>query len=132
MIPLLVEACPSFSEKWERHKIEYGDEEDFLPYVALGRLSEHLIQLFDRGASSELESVFAVIERLHTEGERYVTEAVTIGLLEGLQNRLGNAGRDPEIVRDYLLPVSAGWWNQLNLFWEGKIKYVGESLNAKD
>ncbi len=131
MLQMLVKACPSFAEKWEEHNIEYADEEDFLPYVALGELADHLIHLHDKGNVDEVESVFAVVERLHIDGEHYVQEAATIGLLESIQNVIGNRNRDPEIFRNYLLPVSAKWWDQLNLFWNGEIKYVGETIDIK-
>lgn len=107
IMPLLVDACPSFAEKWEWHKFEFHDEEDFLPYVALGELGDHLIDLHDQGRQSEIERVFEVVERLHTEGEHYVREAATIGLLESIQNVLGNRERDPELFRQYLMPVTA-------------------------
>jgi hypothetical protein len=29
MLPMLVDACPSFADKWQEHKQEYNDEEDF-------------------------------------------------------------------------------------------------------
>lgn len=32
MLPMLVEACPSFSNEWEEHKRFFNEEENFLPY----------------------------------------------------------------------------------------------------
>lgn len=125
MLPLLVEACPSFSKHWEEHKAEYGDEEDYLPYVALGGFSGHVIALHRNHAIEEFARVFEIVERFHVEGEEYVREAATIGLLESIQNGLDRS--DLEVFKGYLLPVSAKWWDQLNLFWTGKINYVGET-----
>ena len=119
---MLVNACPSFADKWEQHKLEYHDEDAYLPYAALGELGNHLIESHEKGEVKELTDVFAVLERLHVEGDEYVREAATIGLLESL------LGCDPEILK-FLLPESAKWWEQLNLFWNGKISYVGETFN---
>ena len=69
-----------------------------------------------------------VIEELHLDGDAYVREATTIGLLEGIQNVWSNANVDPELFAPYLLPESARWWRSLNDFWAGKSKFVGEGL----
>ena len=126
MLPLLVAACPSFAGKWEEHKAEYFDEEDYLPYVALGALARHLIELHAIGNTSEFEQLFTVVERLHLEGEHYVREAATIGLLEGIQN-IG--GSESDAFYKYLQPMTARWWSELNKFWNGEIKYVGETIS---
>lgn len=123
---MLVEACPSFSEKWEEHKKEYADEENYLPYIALGEFAQHLIELEQENKVSEFEDVFELIEKLHIEGEHYVKEATTIGLLEGLQNILGS---DAVKFVKYLKPETLKWWNELNKFWNGEIQYVGETIN---
>lgn len=68
------------------------------------------------------------IERLHVEGDKIVQEAATIGLLEGIQNVWGNSKLDPEQFATYLLPESRKWWEQLKLFWAGKIPYVGATI----
>jgi hypothetical protein len=72
--------------------------------------------------------VARVIERLHVEGDPYVREAATIGLLEGIQNVWGNNGVDPELFFPFLLPESVRWWKSLNKFWNGESKHVGEGL----
>ncbi len=79
----------------------------------------------------ELPAVFAVIERLHLEGTPYVREAATIGLLEGIQNNASHCGLDLAKLTSYLRPESAYWWQQLNDFWEGKIRVVGEGPRRK-
>ncbi len=128
MLPMLVEACPSFADKWQEHMEEYHDEDNFLPYIALGAFARHLIGLYRENKTSEFEKVFQVVEKLHIEGEHYVREAATIGLLEGIQNIAGNTNLDPEIFYNYLEPVSSKWWNELNKFWNGDIKYVGQTF----
>ena len=128
MLPMLVEACPSFANKWEEHKREYHDEENFLPYIALGELARHLIELEKQNQTIEFENVFETVETLHLDGEHYVKEAATIGLLESMQNNLRDAA---EKFVKYLKPESLKWWNELNKFWNDEIRFVGQTLNGK-
>lgn len=125
MLPMLVEACPSFAEKLREHR-EFFEEE--INYAELGEFAHHLIDLYKQNQTDEFAKIFDVIERFHIEGDDYVKEAATIGLLEGLQNISGNKGLNPEEFFKYLNPVSAKWWNQLNKFWNGEIKFVGQTL----
>lgn len=119
-MPLLLNACPSFSEKWRRHLGSCGDEQIF--YVDLGVFADHIIDLYEQRKTQEFPAVFDSIERLHLEGDDYVGEAATIGLLEGIQNTAGARGIDPEVFAPYLKPESAKWWKKLNDFWNGNIR----------
>lgn len=119
IMPLLREACPSCRGPF--------DDADLL-YVELGNFARHLLKLHLEERSEEFEAVARVIERLHIEGDAYVREAATIGLLEAVQNAWANQGTDPEVFGQHLLPESRKWWQSLNDFWDGKIKFVGEGL----
>ena len=96
----------------------YGEEE--LLYIDLGEFADHLIDLYNQAQTQEFPAVFSTVEELHTEGDEYVKEAATIGLLEGIQNIAGNRGLDAEVFVQYLKPESAKWWKNLNDFWDGK------------
>lgn len=128
-MPLLLESCASFSEKWEEHRALYNDED--LLYVDLGEFARHLVELQRAQQIEEFPAVFNVIERLHLEGDRYVKEAATIGALEGIQNVAGNTGVDPEEFLQYLHPESSKWWRQLNDFWNAKIPFVGATIDEE-
>ena len=121
MLPMLVKSCPSFAGKWREHQQKYRDEENYLSYVALGEFARHLINLNKQNQTTEFENVFETVENLHLDGEHYVKEAATIGLLEALQNNLKD---DAEKFVKYLKPESLKWWN-------GEIKFVGQTLNGK-
>lgn len=130
VMPLLINACPSFSGKWEIYKQEWYDEgEEFLLYCDSGEFARHLIELFRQSSTKEFEKVFEVIEKLHVEGDDYVKEAATIGFLESIQNIAGNNDLDPEVFYKFLKPESSKWWHELNKFWNAEIKYVGETIN---
>ena len=126
-MPLLLEACPSFTDKWKEHRAYWREEESL--YLGLGEFARHLVELHSGGQINEFPAVFDVVERLHLEGDDFVKEAATIGLLEGIQNLAGGQGIDPEGFVRYLRPLSAKWWGELNDFWGGKIPYVGASVN---
>jgi hypothetical protein len=119
VIPLLMEACPSYRP--------VPEDEDLL-YVILGNFARHLLELQRENHTEEFPAIARVIERLHIEGDKFVREAATIGLLEGIQSVWSHTEIDPELFRPYLLPVSTKWWQSLNDFWSDKSKFVGEGL----
>lgn len=120
MMGVLHEACPAFAPRWEAFQEEWRAEADDLPlYLVLADFVRHLIGLVEQCQTAGLPAVFAAVERLHVEGDHYVREAATVGLLENLQNlNLHTGGTDPEQFRQYLGPVSARWWDKLSRFWE--------------
>jgi hypothetical protein len=119
MMGVLLNACPSFEVRWQEFQEEWRDEEIELPlYLVLSDFARHLIEMVERGETVGFPAVFAAVERLPIEGEHYVQEAATVGLLEDLQNlNLHQNGTDPEQFRPYLGPVSARWWDKLYRFW---------------
>jgi hypothetical protein len=124
-MPLLLKACPSFESYWLEYLNEsYGPDDEQLLYVDLGEFSHHLLRLYKQKNISEFTEVFKVVELLHTDGDDYVKEAATIGLLESIQNVFGNNQIDPEVFTQYLEPVSLYWWRRLNDFWNGISKHV--------
>jgi len=128
---LLLAACPSFERRWNEY-LSSDTYEAGLLYIDLGELVHHLVDLMQRGQTSELAALFAVVERLHVEGEPFVREAATIGFLETLQNFAGNNGVDCERFEPYLLRESAKWWGELNRFWAGESPYVGAGLKKPE
>ena len=117
-MPLMLAACPSFEAKW-RDFLEYWRHDADPPlYLALSDLARHLIDMLERQDVASFPQVFAVVERWHVEGNSYVAEAATVGLLEDLQNTNLHRATEPEQFRPYLLPESARWWDKLHGFWE--------------
>jgi hypothetical protein len=115
MMNALVAACPTFEPGWRAFLAEWQDEPVELPlYVALGDFARHLISMLERDETSAFPEVFQVIETLHIDGDSYVKEAATIGILESLQN-----ANEPDRFRHYLGPESQKWWVKLNRFWDG-------------
>jgi hypothetical protein len=123
-MPLLLAACPSFAEAWEEHRRWWGDEEAGL-YNDLAQLAHHLVRLIGEKRTRELPELFRLVERLVVDGDDYVQEAATIGLLEDIQTLAGHARAvnpeaGPEAFVPYLGAESRVWWDRLNRFWAGE------------
>ena len=118
-MPLLLNDCHSFSEKWRKHLASNGDDQ--LLYMDLGAFADHIVDLHQQNQTQEFPTVFDSIERLHIEGDDQVRDGAILGLLEGIQNTAGNRGVDPEVFAPYLKPESAKWWKKLNDFWNGDV-----------
>jgi hypothetical protein len=123
IMPLLLEACPTFSDKWQAHRKDWGEDEPLL-YVDLGELARHLVSLVQEKTTNELAHVFAVVEHLLHEGDHDVQQAVTVGLLEALQNIAGHAEIDLALFLPFLWPETAYWWQRVQDFWNGEVPYI--------
>lgn len=116
MEPML-DACPSFRPAWAEFVQEWSSGEDQPLYVALGSLASHLIALLAARDTTTLSSVFTVVERWHLEGDAYVREAATVGLLEDLQNEGLHTSTTPKDFEAFLHPESLKWWGKVDRFW---------------
>ena len=119
MMGPILQASPSFHPVWNEFVAEYENEGGELPlYIVLGDLARYIALLESRGTEDELQEIFAAIERWHTEGDQYVKEAATIGLLEDLQNTNVVGGKDSSRFAKYLGPESKRWWTKVDAFWK--------------
>lgn len=124
IFPLLMEACPSFKPQWDTFIQEWKDEKEDPPlYICLMNFAIHLINKLERKDTDNFEKIFEVIEKLHIEGDKYVSKAATIGLLESLQNGHHHNKTKPENFRRFLKKESEKHWNALYDFWEGKSRF---------
>ena len=119
-VPLL-QVADGFKPEWDAFESEWQDEGPDLPlYLIMPALARYMVKLLEQGSEHELRSIFSVIERWHVEGDAYVSEAATIGILEDLQNI--NIVKDPGVpdrIEMYLLPESRKMWLKLYEFWNG-------------
>lgn len=123
VMQLLLEACPSFHEPWQTYRASPSYAAGQL-YVDLGAFARHLVALKQSDTVEEFPAVFSVVERLNLDGDRHVTDAVTMGLLEGIQNVASHTSLPPESFVRYLHPESAKSWTALNSFWAGKYPHA--------
>ena len=118
MAPML-EACPSFRPAWEEFVEEWRSEPDPQPlYLALSSLARYLISALSVRDAATMSRAFAVVERWLLEGDKYVREAATVGLLEDLQNTSLHEATSPRDFEPYLLPKSLKVWRDVERFWE--------------
>lgn len=127
VMPVLLEACPSYGARWSSYRAD-SDFQDDLLYIHLGDFACHVVDLLGRGELTEISAISAAVERLHTDGDPYVREAATIGLLEGIQNVGGNRDVVVDAFRNALGPEAQRWWASLDAFWDGKIPSVGSDI----
>ena len=119
VMSLLRATCPSFEPRWQAYVGDPLYDEDLF-YVHLGEFASHLVDLMVKGQVSELPAVFETVERLYVDGDYDVRLAVTVGLLEGIQNVSGDK-TDPERFVRYLQSQTAEKWHLLNDSWSGDI-----------
>jgi hypothetical protein len=111
---VIVEACPSFRERWHAHLADWGND---VLYVVAGELALHLLALYQTGRASSFPLVAHAVERLCKEGSPWVKEFAVVGVLESIQNCWGNRGEDAEQFGVHLLPESRLAWDALNAAW---------------
>ncbi len=122
VMPLLLNAAPSFLTSWYEIEDDHLDRDNpggRLHYLDAGSFARHVVEMHRSNHRVWLQNAFAVIERMHTDGDAYVAELATIGYLEGIQNAAGHAGVDPEVLVVYLGAESSRWWRGLDKFWAG-------------
>ncbi len=120
-VPLLA-ADPDFQPLWDAFREEWRDELELPEYLALADLARHLVAKLASWDTSRFDAIFDVIERWHVEGDDYVREAATIGLLENLQNTNIHDITEPDDFIPWLRPQSRRWWDKVDAFWRvGKI-----------
>jgi len=119
MMQPILSVSPSFEPVWREFLGEWQGDPDGLPvYLALSDLARHIAALFDRGAESELREIFEIVEAWHLNGDPYVKEAATVGLLEDLQNTNIVGEQTPMRRLAYLGPETLRWWRKVESFWE--------------
>lgn len=131
ILPLLLESCPSFRPIWEREKDEYRDDDgSWLLYSVVGRLGDHVVDQFQAGQLDEVASFFALAEVLHVEGDEFVKELATVGLLEDVQNHALHQSLGLDVFLPFLGPISARRWRELVMFW-GQVEEAKQSGRIK-
>ncbi|GLX66594.1 DUF7674 family protein [Paenibacillus glycanilyticus] len=121
VMELILQACPSYKKQWDEYvQKNYKNGDEQLLYIDLANFATYFVDLYKHNKISEFPSVFDVIELLLTNGDDFVKEAASIGLLEDLQNRLLNNEINTNVFNQYLKQESLKWWNHLNDLWDGK------------
>ncbi|ADB15368.1 hypothetical protein Psta_0682 [Pirellula staleyi DSM 6068] len=118
MMQAIVSSCPAFAADYDAFVAEWKDESEIPYYLALGGFAQYVISLLETADRLRLQAAFEMIERLHIEGDKYVREAATTGILESLQNTSLHSQTKPDQFLEFLRPVSLRYWRKLEEFWE--------------
>lgn len=113
LIDMMLNCCPSFGPVLEKMK----ELDRSLYYCVAGCFVGHLEELYKQQDTDVFSEVAKMIESFLVEGDSFVRDFATVGILEGMQNcRSDNF--DTYIFQNHLLPKSKKQWNELNIFWE--------------
>jgi hypothetical protein len=125
MEPMLA-ALPALEPKWQAFVAEWRDNpyntpkshpDDLPNYLFLGDLAAYLADCMQEGDEESVRKALAVCERWLVEGEHYVSEAATVGLLEDLQNYAQRRNIAFARIEALLGPEGQRWWHKVNAFW---------------
>jgi hypothetical protein len=130
VMPLILEACPSFLPTWrkiENDDLFIEDDGSRSGYGDSAEVARHVVELQRAGQTAELPAVFAVIERLRRKGDEYVQTLAWVGYLEDVQNVALRAPSVPlEDFEPYLGEQSARDWHRLIAEWSGRAQSKDE------
>ena len=113
-MPILLEVCPSFNEKWKEHVNDIWDRDsEGILYTDFSAFARHIVNLIEVKETKEFTDVFATIEMLISNADDFVKDAVIVGLLEDIQTIA--LGRDIRIsaFNRYLGYLSKESWERL-------------------
>ena len=105
------------------------DIDEGLPYCVAGSFALYLLDSYKNNTIKTLVLAGEFIEKLYSNNNDKIDNLATVGYLEGIQNVWGNNSVNPEIMFKYLGDTSRKWWIELNRFWNGEIKFIGETYN---
>jgi hypothetical protein len=125
-------ACPTFAgsshwtDFWEGGARD--DEGELLGYLLASAMVRHLTDLLAQQKTDEFSAVFALLERMVHDEDPYVRDLAVVGLIEDMQNsNLHHDGTKPDDFVAHLGTWSKWWWDEVNLFWDGKVMPIGSS-----
>ena len=119
MIPLLLHACPSISDKWQEH-LEYWDGAEAGLYNDVAVFAHHIVELYKQGKTDEFPAIFNQIEQFILNGTEEIKSYAIIGFLEDVQNIASHESFGYDVFVDWLPPASKQAWDELIAYWAGK------------
>src|SRR5688572_24451331 len=105
----MAEACPSFAPAWAEIVSDPEPDGEILLYPAISQLARHLGTLARTDQTAEFPAVFALIERLLTDGQSPARD-LTIELVEDLQD-WWLVKCNPALLAPYLGPAARRYWD---------------------
>jgi hypothetical protein len=119
IMPLLLQACPTFRDRWELFLADWGEEEPE-KYTSAGEFALYIMDLYDTGNEEELSAAFEAIESLMRDGDAEVKNIAAVGILEDLQNLGSHREHGYVVFESWLGRQSEEAWRDLERVWDGK------------
>ena|SRR5258706_11517165 len=119
LIPLFLEACPEFSERWREH-VEYWGNEEAGSYNDLAELARFLLDSYESGNLETVTKALDLTERLLQEKDPQTVQLLTVGLIESLQITGSHRPFDNDDFVKLLGPASKQAWFEIEKVWDGK------------
>jgi hypothetical protein len=102
----------------------YWDGDAPSEYIAMVEFVDNLIDSYESNNKPQLQRVFALVERLLTEGSEQAKGIVTHGFLETLQTITSNKDYGYRIFEQYFGACTLAAWRQIELSWKGKSRLL--------
>lgn len=113
-----VRIYPSFNASWEVNKsTERDPHSETVLYSDLTFFAQFMVNQIELDSKLEIHLVFETIERLLLQGDSFVSEAISVGLLEDIQNELLNRSVDLHVYDRYMQSETKRIWQELIKFW---------------
>jgi len=133
LVDLLLSSLPELNSIWTKFTKEWEDEPDtksegFPIYLFLNQIASYVIMNHNQIDWCRFSDS---IEYALTEGDDYVIDACSVGLLEDMQNKCLRQSVSFDEIEKHLRPKSKTMWNQVNEFWQNGTLIKNDALKRK-
>ncbi len=119
VMPLFLEMCPEILPSWQQH-IEWWHGDRAGAYNDIAVLARFVIDSYESENNDVIKRIFNLTESLLEKDDPEITEILTIGLIEDIQNISLGRTYGCDVFLKFLGPLSTQAWNRVIKMWEGK------------
>jgi hypothetical protein len=124
---LLVDACPSFRAAggFEHYVSAFEDADQPDPFVRVGALAHHVVELVVRRDMEEVSWLLDAVERVLSEGDADAVELAMLGFLEPLRNIVSHEDVPVSATElaTVLGPEAGAAWTENEELWESAARW---------
>lgn len=116
----LVEAFPNFADRWREHLAWWGGEPAGT-YIDMAEFVHFVVEdLYEKSQFDEIRRAFELLEKLFADGDQDTRNLVGLGFFETLQNFASWRPYGNTVFEQFLGPMSAQCWREIERMWVGK------------
>ena len=127
LISYLIEKIPELERSWGKFQEEWNDEDTIPHYLFLFEIADYIVLNRDTDIVSDL---FIKIEEIQVHGDAYSQEAINVGLIEDVQNRLMRMNLGLDYFDNSLGDNTALMWERIIKFWQDGTPISGDLPKA--